>query len=196
MGTTPRRSPTQLLRSTTRSSMPAISSRSSTRCSAASARSGSRSARRPPLSGSPAPPSTKPRCFSREQAYPGLVPQRPGPRHAHKLSAEVVDVLEQALARDSNLSSAQLARLAAERFGPRVHRRSVERALGRRKKGLQVPSTNAVLPPPSWRRHTRCCGPRRPELAHPPRRAVWSSSWPAGAGPGCPHGHGLHHCLQ
>ena len=70
---------------------------------------------------------------------PGLVPQRPGPRHAHKLSAEVVEVLEQALARDSTLNSAQLARLVEERFGVRVHRRSVERALARRKKGLQVP---------------------------------------------------------
>ncbi|MBI2764933.1 MAG: helix-turn-helix domain containing protein [Chloroflexi bacterium] len=70
---------------------------------------------------------------------PGLVPQRPGPRHAHKLSEEVVDVLEQALARESTLSSAQLSRLVEEHFGLRVHRRSVERALARRKKGLQAP---------------------------------------------------------
>ena len=70
---------------------------------------------------------------------PGLVPQRPGPRHAHKLSEEVVEVLEQALVRDSTLNSAQLAQLVEERFGLRVHRRSVERALWRRKKGLQTP---------------------------------------------------------
>jgi hypothetical protein len=72
-----------------------------------------------------------------EQAgLPGLVPRRPGPRRAHKLSGEVVDVLEEARARDARLSSAQLAQLLEERFGLSVHRRSVERALARRKKGL------------------------------------------------------------
>ena len=70
----------------------------------------------------------------------GLVPQRPGPRHRHKLSEEVVMVLEQALADDAGLTSAQLARLVEERFGLRVHRRSVERALAGRKKGLQQQS--------------------------------------------------------
>lgn len=66
---------------------------------------------------------------------PGLVPQRPGPRRAHKLSATIVEALEASLAADPALSSADLARLAQERFGLSVHRRSVERALGRRKKG-------------------------------------------------------------
>ena len=65
---------------------------------------------------------------------PGLVPQRPGPRRAHKLSDAVVDALEAGLAEDPSLSSANLARIAQERFGLSVHRRSVERALGRRKK--------------------------------------------------------------
>jgi len=70
---------------------------------------------------------------------PGLVPQRPGPRHRHKLSEEVVEILAHARAEDAALSSAQLARLAEERFGLRVHRRSVERALASRKKGLLQP---------------------------------------------------------
>lgn len=75
-----------------------------------------------------------------EQAgLPGLVPRRPGPKRAHKLSDEVVTVLEQALADDDALNSAQLARLVEERFGLRVHRRSVERALARRKKGHLQP---------------------------------------------------------
>lgn len=69
----------------------------------------------------------------------GLVPRRPGPKHAHKLSDEIVAVLEQALAEDAALNSAQLARLVEERFGLRVHRRSVERALARRKKGRLQP---------------------------------------------------------
>jgi transposase len=74
-----------------------------------------------------------------ESGLPGLVPQRPGPRRAHKLSDRVVDAIEAALADDSTLSSAALVGLVQERFGLRVHPRSVERALGRRRKrGLQT----------------------------------------------------------
>ena len=65
---------------------------------------------------------------------PGLVPQRPGPKRAHKLSAEVVERLEQALVAEPSLNSAQLAQRLADELGIRVHRRSVERALGRYKK--------------------------------------------------------------
>jgi len=69
---------------------------------------------------------------------PGLMPQRPGPKRAHKLSEEVVDVLEQTLSENASLNSAQLAQLLKERLGLKVHRRSVERALARRKKGPQL----------------------------------------------------------
>jgi transposase len=68
---------------------------------------------------------------------PGLVPERPGPRRAHKLSAPVVEALAAARTADPSLGSADLARIAGERFGIRVHRRSVERALARRKRGLR-----------------------------------------------------------
>lgn len=66
---------------------------------------------------------------------PGLVPQRPGPRRAHKLSDAVLDVLEAALAEDPALTSRELAALVQQHFGVSVHPRSVERALGRRRKG-------------------------------------------------------------
>lgn len=65
---------------------------------------------------------------------PGLMPQRPGPKRAHKLSEEVVDRLEQALQTNPSLNSAQLAQWLEDEFGLRVHRRSVERALDRRRK--------------------------------------------------------------
>ena len=72
------------------------------------------------------------------EGLPGLVPQRPGPKRAHKLSEEVVDRLEQALKTDPSLNSAQLAQQLEEERGLRVHRRSVERALSRRlKRGAQ-----------------------------------------------------------
>jgi transposase len=65
---------------------------------------------------------------------PGLIPQRPGPKRAHKLSEEVVDQLEQALEAEPSLNSAQLAQRLEDELGLRVHRRSVERALDRRRK--------------------------------------------------------------
>jgi transposase len=70
-----------------------------------------------------------------ESGLPGLVPQRPGPKRAHKLSEPVLEVIEAALADQPSLNSAALARIVADRFGVRVHPRSVERALQRRGKG-------------------------------------------------------------
>jgi transposase len=61
----------------------------------------------------------------------GLVPARPGPRGAHKLTPEVVAFARKQRAADPKLSSAGLVELIAERFGVRVHRRSVERAVAR-----------------------------------------------------------------
>ncbi len=64
----------------------------------------------------------------------GLVPKKRGPRGGHKLTAEVVDDLEQALAEDPTLSVEDLVERVRTRFGYKVHRRSVERVLARRKK--------------------------------------------------------------
>jgi transposase len=69
-----------------------------------------------------------------QAGLPGLLPQRPGPRRAHKLSTDRVAVLEDALARDPSLRAPQLAQVLRERFGLAVHPRSVERALARQKK--------------------------------------------------------------
>jgi transposase len=60
-----------------------------------------------------------------------LVPARPGPRGAHKMTAEVVAFARERLAADPSLSSQALVELIFERFAVRVHRRSVERALQR-----------------------------------------------------------------
>ena len=60
-----------------------------------------------------------------------LVPARPGPRRAHKLTAEVVAFALRAREADSSLRSAQLAEAIEQRFGIQVHPRSVERAPAR-----------------------------------------------------------------
>lgn len=66
-----------------------------------------------------------------------LVPARPGPRRAHKLTEEIVDFAVAALAVDPSLRSPDLTDQIAERFGVRVHPRSVERAMARAKEGPQ-----------------------------------------------------------
>jgi transposase len=66
-----------------------------------------------------------------EEGLQGLVPARPGPRGADKLTAEVVAFAREQRAADPKLSSAGLVEMIAERFGVRVHRRSIERALAR-----------------------------------------------------------------
>jgi len=67
-----------------------------------------------------------------DEGLAGLVPAKPGPRGAHKLTDEVLEHLERLRQADPGLGAAQLAAAVAERFGVTVHRRSVERALARR----------------------------------------------------------------
>jgi len=66
-----------------------------------------------------------------ERGLAGLVPARPGPRRAHKLTAEVVAFARERRAAEPSLRSVDLAEAIQERFGVRVHPRSVERALTR-----------------------------------------------------------------
>lgn len=64
----------------------------------------------------------------------GIVPRRSGPHAGHKLSEEVVDFLEQALAQAPSTRPSQLVDLVQQRLGLNVHPRSIERALERRRK--------------------------------------------------------------
>jgi transposase len=59
----------------------------------------------------------------------GLFRERPGPRHAHKLSEDVMDYVKKCLKENSSLSTLALRQLIGEKFGISVHRRSIERAL-------------------------------------------------------------------
>jgi transposase len=61
----------------------------------------------------------------------GLVPARPGPKRAHKLTDEIVAFARRAREDDPVLRSTDLVELIADRFGISVHPRSVERALAR-----------------------------------------------------------------
>jgi transposase len=61
----------------------------------------------------------------------GLVPAKPGPRRAHKLTDEVIAYTQRLREQDPGLGSADLAAAIAANFAIRVHPRSVERALAR-----------------------------------------------------------------
>jgi len=64
----------------------------------------------------------------------GLIPQKRGPRQAHKLTTEVLEFIEQCRAEEPSRRSEELAQRVQERFGVRVHPRTIERALARRQK--------------------------------------------------------------
>ena len=65
---------------------------------------------------------------------PALVPKRPGPRQAHKLSDTVLQFIDEQRLKDKTLRAPSLAQMIQERFGISVHPRSIERALSRRQK--------------------------------------------------------------
>jgi transposase len=63
----------------------------------------------------------------------GLVPARPGPRGPHKLTGQILTWAEQQMAADPALRPAQLPDRIEVAFGVRVHPRTVEKALARRR---------------------------------------------------------------
>jgi hypothetical protein len=65
------------------------------------------------------------------------MPQKRGPKKAHKLTPEVLAFVRQAQQQDSSLRPAALASLVQQRYGIAVHPRSLERALTRSQKKLR-----------------------------------------------------------
>ena len=66
-----------------------------------------------------------------KEGLPGLVPGRRGPRRAHKCTNEVLDFVERWR---QDPSDQTLGEAIEERFGVKIHPRSINRALARRKK--------------------------------------------------------------
>lgn len=63
----------------------------------------------------------------------GLIPHRRGPRGAHKLTPEVMAFVDEVRRAEPSLGIPELARRIEERFGLRVHPRSIERRLRKKK---------------------------------------------------------------
>ena len=90
--------------------------------------------------------------FSRQSVYTAraalagggmaaLLPGKPGPKGGHKLTEPVIDRLLETLEADPDLTSTELAAVVAEQYGVRVHPRSVERALARRRVAEEAPKS-------------------------------------------------------
>lgn len=72
-----------------------------------------------------------------EAGLAGLVPHKRGPKQAHKLTDELLAFLVATRQREPAVRTAELVRLLQERFGTKVHPRSIERSLLRRQKKLR-----------------------------------------------------------
>ncbi len=64
----------------------------------------------------------------------GLLPGKRGPRGPHKLTSEVVVFITRTVEKEPNLDIAALVERIEQKFGVRVHPRTIERALVRTKK--------------------------------------------------------------
>ncbi len=69
-----------------------------------------------------------------EGGLPALLPRKPGPRRAHKLSEEVVEALHDRLEGEPDADATALVEWVQKRFGISIHPRSIERALARQEK--------------------------------------------------------------
>lgn len=69
-----------------------------------------------------------------EEGLPGLIAKKPGPKGAHKLKAEVMELIAGEIERDKTMRAPDLANVVKERLGVNVHPRSIERGIERLKK--------------------------------------------------------------
>ena len=76
----------------------------------------------------------------------GLLPDKKGPKRAHKLTAEVLAFVEAELEAHPDLRPAELARRIEEKFGVQVHAKSIGRArarAGRKKNAAERPRNSS-----------------------------------------------------
>jgi transposase len=67
----------------------------------------------------------------------GLVPHKRGPKQAHKLTHQVLTFIGEVRQKEPSVRLLDLVKLIQERFGIRVHPRSIERSLLRHQKKLR-----------------------------------------------------------
>lgn len=82
---------------------------------------------------------SRPTFYQAEAAFErggvaGLLPQLRGPKSAHKLTPEVMDVIESHRGGGDAIHAREMAKLVQAQLGVKVHPRSIERAIARKKK--------------------------------------------------------------
>jgi transposase len=70
-----------------------------------------------------------------EQGLEGLLPHKRGPKAAHKLTEEVLQYVKDQVASESDIKAEELARRVRQRFGVKLHPRTIQKALNGRAKG-------------------------------------------------------------
>lgn len=82
---------------------------------------------------------SRPTFYQAEAAFEqaglaGLLPRPRGPKSAHKLTPEVMRLIDKHYSEGAPIQARTLAQLVQQRLGVTVHPRSIERALARKKK--------------------------------------------------------------
>ena len=82
---------------------------------------------------------SRPTFYQAEAAFErngvaGLLPQPRGPKSAHKLTPEVMGVIESHHTGSGSMHAREMAKLVHTQLGVKVHPRSIERAIARKKK--------------------------------------------------------------
>ena len=72
-----------------------------------------------------------------QEGLAGFLPKRRGPQKNHKLSEEIMVLIEELMSQDQSLKASDLHIRITEHFGITVHPRSIERARARRKKTVR-----------------------------------------------------------
>jgi len=82
---------------------------------------------------------SRPTFYQAETAFEqaglaGLLPRPRGPKSAHKLTPDVMSLIDKHYSEGAPIQARTLAQLVQQQLGVTVHPRSIERALGRKKK--------------------------------------------------------------
>jgi transposase len=75
-----------------------------------------------------------------QEGLVGLIPKKTGPRKAHKLTSDIIDFIQREQEKEGPLGAQKLKDLIEKNFGIRVHPRSIERALSKKKKRSSMPN--------------------------------------------------------
>jgi hypothetical protein len=62
------------------------------------------------------------------------MPQKRGPKNAHKLTVEVLKFIDDTLNENNQLKARELAKIIMDKFGLDIHFRTIEKALHYKKK--------------------------------------------------------------